>query len=146
MTMEIRGLRPEDRGAWEVLARGYKRFYETELSDQDYEQAWQKLQLGQQVQALVADVNGQVQGLAHYLFHASSWSDSVCYLQDLFVAEPARGRGLAAALIAAVGERAAAAGAARCYWLTHRDNARARALYDRVGEHRGFVRYDLPMA
>ncbi|MDI4632009.1 GNAT family N-acetyltransferase [Pelomonas sp. V22] len=139
---EIRPLQAGDRAGWEPLARGYKQFYETELDDAGYERAWQKLLAGQEAHGLVLLQGGRVIGLAHYLMHASTWSDRVCYLQDLFVAEDARGQGAAAALIEAVAAVARGRGAARYYWLTHHTNARARRLYDRVGQHGGFLRYD----
>ncbi|MBI3367535.1 MAG: GNAT family N-acetyltransferase, partial [Burkholderiales bacterium] len=36
--------------------------------------------------------------------------------------------------------------APRLYWTTHTGNARARALYDRVAAHKGFLRYDYAVA
>ena len=36
--------------------------------------------------------------------------------------------------------------ASRYYWQTKQDNARARALYDKVARFAGFIRYDYPMA
>ncbi len=84
-------------------------------------------------------------GIAHYLFHASAWAERVCYLQDLFVAPEARGKGAARALIEAVADAAREGGAARYYWLTQEHNATARALYDRVARFRGFIRYDYPI-
>lgn len=66
----------------------------------------------------------------------------VCYLQDLYVAEEARGLGAGRALITAVADAARDANACRLYWLTHEGNSTARALYDRVGSCKGFVRYD----
>ena len=72
----------------------------------------------------------------------SCWTiGDYCYLQDLFVAEGARGRGLGRALILAVEQLARAAGASRLYWLTHETNAVARALYDRLAERSGFIQY-----
>lgn len=64
-----------------------------------------------------------------------------CYLEDLFVAEYARGHGLGRALIEAVYEKAEAAGASRVYWLTQSSNAQARALYDQVADNLGFIQY-----
>lgn len=139
---DIRPPQAADRAAWEVLARGYKQFYETEVDDAGYESAWQRLLAGDEVRALVLLQEGRLVGIAHYLMHAATWSGPVCYLQDLFVAETARGQGAAAALIEAVAAEARACGAARYYWLTHHTNARARGLYDRVAAHRGFIRYD----
>jgi hypothetical protein len=48
-------------------------------------------------------------------------------------------------LIEAVADAARARGAASCYWLTREDNARARALYDRIARFKGFLRYDYPL-
>lgn len=139
---EIRPPRAEDRAAWEVLARGYKLFYKTEVDDAGYEKAWQRLLASDEIHGLVLLQGGRLIGIAHYLMHAAVWSGPVCYLQDLFVAEAARGQGVGAALIEAVAAVARAHGAARYYWLTHHTNARARKLYDRVATHRGFIRYD----
>ena len=61
---------------------------------------------------LVAERDGQLVGLAHYLFHRHCWRiEDVCYLQDLYVDPEARGTGLGRALIEAVYARADAAGA-----------------------------------
>src|SRR5262245_3866361 len=62
-------------------------------------------------------------------------------MQDLFVAEGMRNLGLGRALIAAVEERARAAGASRVYWLTQESNVAARALYDKLAERSGFIQY-----
>ena len=84
-------------------------------------------------------------GDSHHLFHAQGWLGTVCYLQDLFTAPEARGRGNARALIEAVAEAARARDAARLYWLTAEDNLPGRALYDRVARYKGFIRYDYPL-
>ena len=69
-----------------------------------------------------------------------------CYLQDLFTAEDARGRGVATALIDAVAEAARARGAIRILLADQgRQSERARALYDRIARFKGFLRYDYPL-
>ncbi len=140
--IEITPLQPSDRYEWERLARGYKAFYRTELPDADYERTWQALLAGEQVHGLGARRDGKLAGIAHYLFHAQTWWPDCCYLQDLFTAEEARGQGVATALIDAVAEEARKRGAAKFYWLTKQDNHRARALYDRIAQWKGFLRYD----
>lgn len=143
--LRIAPLSAGDRARWDVLARGYKTFYETSLSDEEYDRAWTRMMQGDTVHGLGAHLEGRLVGITHYLFHASVWSTHVCYLQDLFTDPQARGRGVARALIAAVADAAKARAAARLYWLTHQDNATARALYDKVAACRGFVRYDHSM-
>jgi ribosomal protein S18 acetylase RimI-like enzyme len=144
--IEIRRLRPEDRARWDVLARGYKTFYRTELPDVAYAEAWARLMRDDALVGCGAQVEGQLVGISHHLFHANLWMGDTCYLQDLYVDECARGRGVARALIEHVAQSARERGSPRLYWLTHQDNARARALYDKVARFNGFVRYDYPLA
>jgi GNAT superfamily N-acetyltransferase len=83
---------------------------------------------------LVAERDGRLAGLAHLVFHPSTWSTAgYCYLEDLFVAREARGGGVGEALFAAVYAEADHAGAERVYWHTQEYNAPARSLYDQVG-------------
>jgi GNAT superfamily N-acetyltransferase len=94
------------------------------------------------VHALVAERDGKLLGLTHYLFHRSSTAIAPsCYLQDLFTSETARVKGVGRALINGVYERAKLAGCPRVYWQTHETNHTAMQLYDKVAEHSGFVVY-----
>ena len=145
MSIEITRLAPGDRARWEVLARGYKEFYRTELPDSDYETTWRRLLAASEVFAFAARLDGRLVGIAHYFFHRHVWMDDVCYLQDLFTDEAARGKGAARALIEAVAAEARRKKATKLYWLTQESNARARALYDKVAKHQGFIRYDYPL-
>jgi GNAT superfamily N-acetyltransferase len=140
--IEVSPLVPADRAAWEVLARGYKRFYRTEVPDEGYEATWQRVLRDQELHAIGARLDGQLVGIAHYLLHPTFWLADVCYLQDLFVDEAARGQGAASALIERVAQAARDLGASRLYWTTKQDNARARSLYDKVARFHGFIRYD----
>ncbi|MBX3621124.1 MAG: GNAT family N-acetyltransferase [Rhizobacter sp.] len=143
--LSITPLTAGDRAPWEALARGYKLFYETDTTDAEYDLAFRRLVARDEVLGLGARLDGALVGITHYLFHASVWSGPVCYLQDLFVSPAARGRGVARALIGAVGQAAREARAARCYWMTRDNNAVARVLYEQVARHNGFIRYDLPL-
>jgi GNAT superfamily N-acetyltransferase len=84
-------------------------------------------------------------GLAHALFHRSTWSAShYCYLEDLFVDPACRGLGIGRSLIADLVSLGKARGWSRLYWHTRRDNP-ARALYDRFVEADDFVRYRMEL-
>ncbi len=139
----VRPIGVDERTAWEPLWNGYLAFYQTTLAPGATDVAWQRFQDPDEPMFLLgAYVNGKLTGIVHYLFHRSSWTvGNYCYLQDLFVSEDARGLGLGRALIEAVYEKAREAGASRVYWLTHSTNARARALYDEVGENLGYIQY-----
>jgi GNAT superfamily N-acetyltransferase len=142
VAIDVAPLRTDDRPAWEVLARGYKEFYRTPTSKAEYDAAWKRLLARDGVAGLGAKVNGELAGIAHYLFHTSTWAQTVCYLQDLFTSPTVRSKGVGRALIEAVAAEARVRGAVRYYWLTQDHNAVARRLYDKIGKHNGFIRYD----
>ena len=139
----IRELRPADRQQWEPLWDGYNLFYERPNLPRDItEAAWSRfLDPAEPMHAAVAELDGKIVGLVHYLYHRSTTSvELVCYLQDLFTAPEARGLGVGRALIAHVYDEAAKAGSTRVYWQTHEANP-ARKLYDRVAKLTAFRRY-----
>ena len=82
---------------------------------------------------LAVDDAGKAVGLVNFLYHRNFWqSEDVCYLNDLFVLPETRGTGAGRQLIEAVTEKAKADEITEVYWLTAKDNARAKRLYDSV--------------
>jgi GNAT superfamily N-acetyltransferase len=149
MTLEVsvRPIRQADLAEWTPLWDGYNAFYgragATALAPKVTRCTWQRFfDPAEPVHALVAETEGRVVGLAHYLYHRSTTRiEFTCYLQDLFTDPALRGRGVGRALIEGVADAARAAGAARLYWQTHESNAAGRRLYDQVATHSGFIVY-----
>jgi GNAT superfamily N-acetyltransferase len=143
----IRFITPKDFDQWLPLWDGYNAFYgrsgQTALPLEITRMTWSRFfDAYEPVHALVAETDGQLLGLTHYLFHRSTISIApVCYLQDLFTSEAARGKGVGRALINGVYEQAKLAGANRVYWQTHETNHTAMQLYDKVAERSGFLVY-----
>jgi GNAT superfamily N-acetyltransferase len=143
----VRPVQQTDFPAWKILWDGYNAFYGrsglTALPDEITQMTWSRFfDAYEPVHALVAQRGGELLGLTHFLFHRSTTLiGPTCYLQDLFTAEAARGKGVGRALIEAVYDRAKAAGSQRVYWQTHETNAVAMKLYDKVAERSGFVIY-----
>jgi GNAT superfamily N-acetyltransferase len=137
----------QDYEQWLPLWNGYNAFYgrsgATALSPEITRMTWARFfDAYEPVHGLVAESDGQLLGLTHYLFHRSTTAiEPVCYLQDLFTSNAARGRGIGRALINRVYEQAQLAGSSRVYWQTHQTNLTAMQLYDKVAEHSGFVVY-----
>jgi GNAT superfamily N-acetyltransferase len=145
--LNIRELAQSDYQRWLPLWLGYNAFYgrsgPTALKEEITRSTWARFfDPAEPVHALVAEQDGALLGLAHYLFHRSTTMIApICYLQDLFTSEAARGKGVGRALIEQVYERARSAGSTRVYWQTHETNATARALYDKLATRSGFIVY-----
>jgi GNAT superfamily N-acetyltransferase len=143
----VREAAASDFGQWLKLWDGYNAFYgrtgATALPREITDTTWARFfDPAEPVHALVAESDGELIGLAHYLYHRSTTAlRPTCYLQDLFTSEAARGRGVATALVDRVAEAAKRAGSQRVYWQTHETNAVARRLYDEIAEYSGFLVY-----
>jgi GNAT superfamily N-acetyltransferase len=146
-SLTIRPASPEDFPAWKELWDGYNAFYgrvgETALPEEITAATWFRFFDGYEpMHAIVAEHDGRLVGLAHFLLHRSTTQlQPNCYLQDVFTAERARGKGVARALIDEVYAHATALRAGRVYWQTHESNETAMFLYDKVAEKSGFIVY-----
>ena len=130
------------------LLRAYLDFYEVTPADEDVLALCRALIAdpdAEGLQLLARDDDGTAVGFATVFW---SWSTTraqrIGVMNDLYVEPRARGSRLADALIAACLERCRARGARRLVWQTALDNARAQAVYDRVGAERSrWLDYDL---
>ena len=144
MSTRVRRLEAGDRAEWLELFRAYIAFYRAAVPDQVVDLTWQRLMgaLPDMVGLAAVDADGRLVGIAHVVFHPSTWAvTGYAYLEDLFVAPSVRGQGVGRALIEAVYGTADARGASRVYWVTEEDNATARRLYDGVATRAPFVQY-----
>jgi GNAT superfamily N-acetyltransferase len=143
----VRPLRDEDRREWARLWQGYLRFYRAALDERITDQTFVRLRdQSDGFAALVAvDDDDRPVGLAHLVFHGSTWSASTyCYLEDLYIDPARRGGGVAQSLFDAIYALARERGADRVYWHTQQFNGPARSLYDKVGRLTSFVMYEGP--
>ena len=145
--MQIRFAMPDDYTQWRPLWDGYNRFYgrfdAPALPEEMPALTWARFHdTAAPMHALVAEKDGRLIGLVHYLFHRSTiLKNDTCYLQDLFTDSAARGGGVGRALIEAVYEQARKCGSQRVYWVTQETNAVAMVLYNQIAERTGFLVY-----
>jgi GNAT superfamily N-acetyltransferase len=133
------------------LMRGYCDFYEVAPSDDALLALARALidDPGQGVQLIARDEAGAAVGFATIFWTWQTLSASrLGVMNDLFVAEGARGGGFAEALIAACVERCREHGATELAWQTAHTNLRAQAVYERVGATRDerWLDYSLTVA
>ncbi|WP_183575199.1 GNAT family N-acetyltransferase [Mucilaginibacter sp. X5P1] len=146
-TLTIRPIALTDYEQWLPLWDGYNAFYgrsgDTALDPEITRTTWSRFfDPAEPVHALVAESNGELIGLTHYLYHRSTTAINLtCYLQDLFTTEAARGKGVGRALINEVYNQAKLAGSPRVYWMTHETNHTAMELYNKVADKSGFLVY-----
>ena len=145
MSVRVRRLEARDKAAWLSLFKGYIAFYKASVADDVIEQTWSRLMAaepGFHIALVATDDQDVPIGLAHVLFHRSTWSPTwYCYLEDLFVDPARRAKGVGRALIEATYEEADARGCTRTYWATQDFNYRARTLYDQLATKSPFVQY-----
>jgi GNAT superfamily N-acetyltransferase len=133
MSITIRAITLTDKTRWLELFKDYVIFYKSKVSDEQFELTWQRIHSDFNMYGLIAELDGQIVGLAHYIFRPSTWDvEDFCYLEDLFVDPKVRSTGVGRALINELEKIATAKGSKRLYWTTATDNEVARKLYDKV--------------
>lgn len=141
--MQIRQLCQHDQQNWMSLWQAYQAFYKIEIDSRITEQTFSRLLYPDETMyCLVIEKQEKLIGFVHFIFHRSTWTiGDYCYLQDLFVEQEARTKGLGRKLIEAVYETAAERQCSRVYWLTHESNEQAKRLYDNIAVNAGFIQY-----
>lgn len=122
------------------LMRAYCDFYDVAPSDRALRQLATALVVDpvhEGVQLIARDEAGRATGFATVFWTWSTTQASrIGIMNDLFVVETARGQGIADRLIEACRQECARRGASTLTWQTAPDNARAQAVYERVGGRR----------
>ena len=143
--IEVRAMEAADAPRWRVLWAAYNRFYEASVAEHVTEQTLARLlDHGSSLIGRVAVHGGNVVGFSASVIHDATWDTrAVCYLEDLYVDEAARGSGAGRALIEDLIALAHQNNWGRLYWHTRAGNDTARRLYDRFTQADDFVRYRL---
>jgi GNAT superfamily N-acetyltransferase len=149
--MQITVVGPVDLPELLPLLRAYCDFYQVSPSDRALVELSRALLADPRregLQLLARDESGRAVGFATLYWTWQTLSAArVGVMNDLYVAAEARGTGVAGALIDACLERCREHGATELIWQTAKDNARAQAVYDRIGATRDdrWLDYSLPV-
>lgn len=144
-TLTVRSVAATDFAAWSALYEGYRNFYRLAPDPLVVDRVWGWItDDSHEVTGLVAASGDDLLGLAHYRRFARPSTGTVgIYLDDLFTSPAARGQGVARSLLARVSAIAEGEGRSVVRWITARDNAGARKLYDSLATETAWVTYDL---
>ena len=137
MSLKIRAIENRDFPDWLPLWDG------NNLGQRDEEvtsETWSRLtDSNSAVHGLVAEKDGELVGLLHYIIHPTTGSlKDVCYMQDVYTNPDHRNQGVARALI----EQLAKIGKnkwARIHWFAESDNDAAQHLYQTLGVKLNFT-------
>ena len=129
------------------LIAAYQRFYEVEAVDEERNRVFFRRFLAPSDDGMLLGgrEGGEIVGYACLYWHFSSTrAVETVLMNDLFVSEAARNRGVGRALIEASAAVARERGAAKLEWATAPDNITAQCLYDSTGAERSeWIEYEL---
>ncbi len=118
-----------DRPGWEALYQGYRRHYRQPPDSRAADTVW----------TWITRDNEPLEGRVPRPLQGAIGG----YVDDMFVAETARGTGIAEALIETVTEIGRERGWSDIRWITSDDNYRARGFYDRIGRRTMMLTYEI---
>lgn len=147
MAVTITTATPTNEAAWRALWGGFLDYYGVSLPEATTLATWTRIiDPDHRMTCRLAWDDGAPVGFAIHHQHCSTWvpGDDL-YLEDLFVAPTARGKGIGRALIEDLIDIGRRKGCFRLYWNTNHDNAAARKLYDQFCSDDGHIRYRMTL-
>ena len=147
--IDIAPLTPETFEQVVPLIAGYQRFYEVEEIDDERNRTFFRRFVAPSEDGMLLGAwdGAELVGYACLYWHFSSTAAAeTVLLNDLYVSERVRGRGVGRALIEASAAVGRERGAHSLEWETAPDNRTAQRLYDTTGAERSqWVAYELPL-
>ncbi|UYZ84665.1 GNAT family N-acetyltransferase [Entomomonas sp. E2T0] len=139
----IRFVEEKDYQQWIDVYKGYISFYQRDFDEKKVATVWQWIK-DKKMFALVAELEGELVGLAHYREMLSPLNGfTVGFLDDLFVNPDCRGKKVVDALMQALKQQAQQQGWPFIRWITAENNYRAKAFYDRIATKTAWNTYQM---
>lgn len=137
MSVKVRPIEPQDFPAWLPLWDANNQGHRDEAVTTE---TWGRLiDPASPIGGLVAEDGSDLVGLVHYVLHPTTGAiGNVCYMQDVFVDEAHRGKGIAKKMVKALAAQGEKEKWVRMYWLAENDNEAAQGLYKNLGQKMNF--------
>ena len=141
----IRPIQQSDYENWDRLFEAYAQFYKMDTDIDKRKVVWKWLfDEAHVTNCVVADVDGKIAGIAHFRSMPSQLrAAEIGFLDDLYVDDAYRCKGIARKLIRHVEEIGKQKGWSCLRWLTAEDNYHARSTYDRLAHKTEFLLYNM---
>ena len=141
----IRPIKIEDKKDWEKLYKGYADFYKVEMNDKILNTLWNWVNdKNHEIEAIVYEVDGNIVAFAHYRrMPRPLKGQNICFLDDLFVDPDYRGKKIGEKILNELKKISKSNGWDLIRWITHKENIRAKTLYDRVAQKTSWDLYEM---
>ncbi len=145
MTIKIHPIAPLDFPDWLPLWDGNNMGLRDEAVTAE---TWSRLTNPESpVNGLAAWEGEEMVGLVHYILHPTTGHIApVCYMQDVYVPEHSRKKGIAKKMVKRLVSMGQSEKWARLYWLAEADNEAAQALYKTLGVKLNFTLHVQPLS
>ncbi len=144
MSIVVREAKPDDFIAWRQLWQGYLEFAGSQLDEAITQETWARIHTANaSLICRLAERDAHIVGFALCVLHEGTWvTEPLCYLEDLYVDQRSRGKGVGRALIEDLQREGREKGWAKVYWVTRTHNP-ARKLYEQIATQDDIVRYSV---
>lgn len=148
MTITVRAVEQTDFSDWKALYKKYLAYYKAELTEPQLATLWSWFfESEKQMHGNVAIHEHEIIGLVHFReFLRPIKAAAAIFMDDLYVENNYRGRGVARSLIKSVNDYALTTHMPLVRWVTAHDNHDAMRLYDKVATQTQWRIYDMVVA
>ena len=141
----IRKLQLKDKENWTKLYNDYANFYKVPMNTGILDTLWGWIHDDNHiVNGICFELESKIVGIAHFrTMPRPITGEYVGFLDDLFIKPEFRGQKIAQKLISHLKSLSKANNWNGIRWITHSSNEKAKKLYDKIANNKGFELYEL---
>ena len=141
----IREISIKDKESWRKLYKGYADFYKSPINDKILDTVWSWLMdENHEVKGIVYEIDGKLTALAHYRAMPRPLKGKyIGFLDDLYVDPTYRNQKIGQVLMNEIKVISKSEKWDLVRWITHRDNIKAKSLYDKISEKTNWEVYEM---